>query len=99
MSDNRSRNIVLQYKIPLIKGENSIFSIDCLYANDCSPIPKRLCAYTRFEKFSLACLLPYPFCLKKNTEENKGDANVEGEVDFTTFAKDEESQDDGVAGL
>ena len=39
MSDYRSRNKVLQYKIPLIKGENSIFSIDCLYANDCVPIP------------------------------------------------------------
>ena len=92
MSDNRSRNIVLQYKMPLIKGENSIFSIDCLYANDRAPIPKRLCAYTRFEKYSLVyLLLPNPFRLKKNTEENQSDADVEGEVDFTTFAKDEES--------
>ena len=49
VSDNRPRNIVLKYKMPLIKGENSIFSIDCLYANDRAPIPKRSCAYTRFE--------------------------------------------------
>ena len=92
VSDNRSRNIVLKYKMPLIKGENSIFSIDCLYANERVPIPKRLCAYTRFEKNSLACLfLPYPLRLEKNAEENQSDADIEGEVDFTTFAKDEES--------
>ena len=97
VSDNRPRNIVLKYKMPLIKGENSIFSIDCLYANDCAPIPKRSCAYTRFEKNSLACLfLPYPLRLEKNAEENQCNADIEGEVDFTTFAKDEECQDDGI---
>ena len=85
VSDNRPRNIVLKYKMPLIKGENSIFSIDCLYANDRVPIPvlKR--------KILSFFLLPYPLRLKKNAEENQSDADVEGEVDFTTFAKDEES--------
>ena len=78
--------------MPLIKGENSIYSIDCLYANDHAPIRKRLFAYTRFEKYSLACLLlPYPLRLKKNAEENQSDADIEGEVDFTAFAKDEKS--------
>ena len=148
VSDNRSRNIVLKYKMPLIKGENSIFSIDCLYANERAPIPKRSCAYTRFETHFiltnkqiqnlceiLRCeifrksytslftstrtvpnfthnyiltpyelltflfvffMLPYSLRLKKNAEENQCNADVEGEVDFTTFAKDEESQDDGI---
>ena len=37
--------------------------------------------------------------LKKNAEENQSDADVEGEVDFATFAKDKEGKYDGVAGL
>ena len=32
-----------------IKGGNCRFSIDCLYPNNCAPMPKRLFAYTRFE--------------------------------------------------
>lgn len=35
--------------------------------------------------------------LKKYTEQDEGDAEVEGEVYFATFAKDEEGEDDGVA--
>lgn len=37
--------------------------------------------------------------LEEDTQQDEGNAEVEREVDFATFTKDEESQDDGVAGL
>ena len=37
--------------------------------------------------------------LEEDAEQDEGDAEVEGEIDFTTLAKDEESEDDGVAGF
>ena len=42
-----------RYKMPRIKGTNCRFAIGCLYPNDCSPIPKRLFAYTQ----TIVCLL------------------------------------------
>ena len=38
-----------QGKTIRIKGENSRFSIVCLYPNDRAPIPKRSVAYTQFQ--------------------------------------------------
>ena len=37
--------------------------------------------------------------LEEDAEQDEGNAEVEGEVDFTTHAKDEEGEDDGVAGF
>ena len=37
--------------------------------------------------------------LEEDAEQDEGNAEVEGEVDFTTLAKDEEGEDDGVAGF
>ena len=37
--------------------------------------------------------------LKKDAEQDKGDAEVEGEVDLAALAKDEEGEDDGIAGF
>ena len=37
--------------------------------------------------------------LEEDAEQDEGDAEVEGEIDFTTLAKDEEGENDGVAGF
>ena len=37
--------------------------------------------------------------LEKDAEQDEANAEVEGEVDFATLAKDEEGEDDGVAGF
>ena len=37
--------------------------------------------------------------LKKDAQQDEGNAEVEREVDFATFAKDEEGQDDSIAGF
>ena len=37
--------------------------------------------------------------LQKHADEDESNAEIEGEVYFTSFAKDEEGEDDGVAGL
>lgn len=37
--------------------------------------------------------------LKKDTKEDEGDADVEGEIDFPTLAKDKKSQNNRVARL
>lgn len=35
--------------------------------------------------------------LKEHAEQDEGDAEVEGEINFTPLAEDEEGEDDGVA--
>lgn len=37
--------------------------------------------------------------LQHHAKQNEGNAEVEGEIDFATLAKDEEGKDDGIAGL
>ena len=37
--------------------------------------------------------------LKEHAEQDEGDAEVEGEINFTPLAEDEEGEDDGVARL
>ncbi len=37
--------------------------------------------------------------LQQNAEQDEGDAKIEGEVDLTALAEDEESKDNGVAGF
>lgn len=37
--------------------------------------------------------------LKKDAEQDKGDAEVEGEVDLATLAKDKEGEDNRITGL
>ena len=37
--------------------------------------------------------------LKKDTEQDEGDAEVEGEIDLTALAEDEEGEDNRIAGL
>ena len=44
-----------------------------------------------------AMIVPGLRRLKKYTEQDEGDAEVEGEVYFATLAEDEEGEDDGVA--
>ena len=37
--------------------------------------------------------------LEEDAQQDEGNAEVEREVDFTTFAKDEEGQNDSIAGF
>ena len=37
--------------------------------------------------------------LEEDAKEDEGDADVEGEIDLTALAEDEEGEDDGVAGF
>jgi len=37
--------------------------------------------------------------LEEDAQQDKGNAEVERKVDFATFAKDEEGQDNGIAGF
>ena len=37
--------------------------------------------------------------LEEDAEQDEGDTEIEGEIDFAAFTKDEEGEDDGVAGF
>ena len=37
--------------------------------------------------------------LKEYTKQDEGDAKIEGEINLTALAEDEEGKDDGVTGL
>ena len=43
--------------------------------------------------------LPASNRLQKDAEQNESNAEVEGEIDLATFAKDEEGKGDGVTGF
>ena len=40
---------------------------------------------------------PYFHRLQEDAEQDESNAEVEGKVDLTTFAEDEEGEDDGIA--